>query len=99
MSDYNYTVTSTATGEYQPPSNPLSQVTEQQIQENYCFIVSPDDEVVFFKNAEMWSEAKKILEGYHYQVFYCFEVLKKFRMNKVPNGTGKFIALDNKILK
>ena len=80
MSDYNYTVISDGTGEYQPPTNPLSLVTEQQLKDNYCFIVTPDEEVIFFKTPEIWSEAKRVLSGFKYQVFYCFDVLRFVRL-------------------
>lgn len=84
MSDYTYTVKSTATGDHQPPTNPLSLVTEQQLKENYCFIVAPGDEVVFFKTPEIWKQAETILKGYQYKVFYCFEVLRFVRLKNVP---------------
>jgi hypothetical protein len=80
MSDYTYTVTSTAAGDYEPPVNPLSQVTEQQLKENYCFIVAPGDEVVFFKSPDIWKQAETILKGYQYKVFYCMEVLRFVRL-------------------
>ena len=79
MSDSYYSVVSTGEGEYIPPTNPLSQVTEQQLQENYCLIVAPGDEVIFFKTPEIWKQAKQILEGYEYKVFYCFDVLRAAR--------------------
>lgn len=83
MSDYTYTVLSDATGEVKLPENPLSQITEEQIKKNFCFIVTPELEVIFFKNAAMWNEAKKILEGYEYKVFWCMEVLKASRSKKI----------------
>ena len=83
MSDSYYSVVSTGEGEYIPPANPLSQVTEQQLKDNYCFIVTPDEEVIFFKTPEIWSQAKQILEGYQYKVFYCFEVLRAVRTKNI----------------
>lgn len=83
MSDSYYSVVSTGEGEYIPPANPLSQVTEQQLKENFCFIVAPGDEVIFFKTQAIWSQAKQILEGYEYKVFYCFEVLKAVRTKNI----------------
>ena len=80
MSDYTYTVKSTAEGDYKPPTNPLSQVTEQQLLDNYCFIVAPGDEVVFFKSPDIWKQAETILKGYQYKVFYCFDVLRFVRL-------------------
>jgi hypothetical protein len=79
MSDYSYTPISDSEGQYEFPDNPLSLITEQQIKDNYCFVVTPDNEVVFFKTSKIWSEAQKILVGYKYQVFYCFEVLRSGR--------------------
>jgi len=79
MSDYTYTVTSTAAGDYEPPVNPLSQGTEQQLKENYCFIVAPGDEVIFFKSPDIWKQAENVLKGYEYKVFYCFDVLRFIR--------------------
>lgn len=81
MSDYSYTPTSDLQGEYQFTSNTLSQITEQQLKKNYCFIVAPEtDEVIFFKTREMWAQARQLLEGYNYQLFYCFEVLRNSRL-------------------
>ena len=84
MSEYAYNVISDSQGEFQPPVNPLSQITEEQVKQNFCFIVAPGDEVIFFKTQAMWAEAKKILEGYQYKVFYCHEMLRLARLKNVP---------------
>ena len=81
MSDYSYTPTSDLQGEYKFNETTLSQITEEQIKKNYCFIVAPETgEVIFFKNQTTWSQARQLLEGYNYQVFYCFEVLRNNRL-------------------
>ena len=81
MSDYSYTPISDAQGEYQFSDNTLSQVTEEQIKKNYCFIVAPEtDEVIFFKTREMWAQARELLTGFNYQLFYCFDVIRNKRL-------------------
>ena len=81
MSDYSYTPISDAQGEYQFSDSTLSQVTEEQIKKNYCFIVAPEtDEVIFFKTREMWAQARQLLEGFNYKLFYCFDVMRNKRL-------------------
>jgi hypothetical protein len=81
MSDYSYTPVSDLQGEYQFTNDTLSQMTEEQIKKNFCFIVAPETgEVIFFKNREMWAQARQLLEGYNYQLFYCFDVLRNSRL-------------------
>ena len=81
MSDYSYTPISDAEGEYQFPDNPLSQITEEQIKKNFCFIVAPaTNEVIFFKTSQMWNEATKLLVGFDYKIFYCHDVLRNSRL-------------------
>ena len=38
MSDYSYVPTSDSQGEFEILDNPLSQITEEQVLKNYCFI-------------------------------------------------------------
>ena len=80
MSDYSYIPVSETQGEFEFDSNPLSQVTEDQVKKNFCFIVAPETgEVIFFKTQEMWKQAAAILHGFDYRVFYCHEIMKANR--------------------
>jgi hypothetical protein len=84
MSDFSYVPLSDAQGEFEFPENPLAQITEEQIKKNFCFIVVPStNEVIFFKTGEMWKEASKLLNGFEYRVFYCYDILRAKRTKNI----------------
>jgi len=85
MSDYSYKPLSDSQGEFEALDNPLSQVTEEQVKQNFAFIIGLDTgEVIFFKTQDMLKEATKILSGvdagFKYRIFYCHEVLRNIRL-------------------
>jgi hypothetical protein len=85
MSDYSYIPTSDSQGELEALDNPLSQVTEEQVKQNFAFILGLDSgEVIFFKTQEMLKEATKVLSGvdagFNYKVFYCHDILRNSRL-------------------
>ena len=90
MSDQSYVPTSDSQGEFEALDNPLSQITEEQVLKNYCFIVAPaTNEVIFFKTSEMWNKAAAILTEFDYKVFYCHDVLRNSRFKTSSDALKK----------